>query len=162
MCKVWLITGCSRGLGRELAQAVLVAGHRLVATARDLRDLDVLLPSDRLRIAPLDVTDPAAARAAVAVALSAFGRLDVLVNNAGHIAADSIGEGALNIQSRLMKNSTREVEQRQPLGEHVEWIGKKSTLLPSPEKCADNGSCAISSPTLLCCLSRNVTVPPPC
>ena len=90
MCKVWLITGCSRGLGRELAQAVLAAGHRLVATARDLRDLDVLLPSDRLRIAPLDVTDPTAARAAVAVALSAFGRLDVLVNNAGHIAADSI------------------------------------------------------------------------
>ena len=82
MCKVWLITGCSRGLGRELAQAVLAAGHRLVATARDLRALDVLLPSDRLRIAPLDVTDPAAARAAVAVALSAFGRLDVLVNNA--------------------------------------------------------------------------------
>jgi NAD(P)-dependent dehydrogenase (short-subunit alcohol dehydrogenase family) len=57
MCKVWLITGCSRGLGRELAQAVLAAGQRLVATARDLRDLDVLLPSDRLRIAPLDVTD---------------------------------------------------------------------------------------------------------
>ncbi|HEY5307308.1 MAG TPA: short-chain dehydrogenase/reductase, partial [Casimicrobiaceae bacterium] len=37
MCKVWLITGCSRGLGRELAQSVLAAGHRLVATARDLR-----------------------------------------------------------------------------------------------------------------------------
>jgi NAD(P)-dependent dehydrogenase (short-subunit alcohol dehydrogenase family) len=90
MSKVWLITGCSRGLGRELAQAVLAAGHRLVATARDPRDLDFLPPSDRLRTVALDVTDSAAARAAVAVATSAFGRLDVVVNNAGYIKANSI------------------------------------------------------------------------
>jgi NAD(P)-dependent dehydrogenase (short-subunit alcohol dehydrogenase family) len=90
MSKVWLITGCSRGLGRALAQAVLGAGDRLVATARDPRDLDFLPPSDRLRTVALDVTDAAAARAAVAVATSAFGRLDVLVNNAGYIKANSI------------------------------------------------------------------------
>lgn len=90
MSKVWLITGCSRGLGRALAEAVLAAGQRLVATARGLRDLDVLPPSDRLRTTALDVTDPAAARAAVAVATSAFGRLDVVVNNAGYIKANSI------------------------------------------------------------------------
>jgi NAD(P)-dependent dehydrogenase (short-subunit alcohol dehydrogenase family) len=90
MSKVWLITGCSRGLGRALAEAVLAAGHRLLATARDPRDLDVLPSSDRLRIVALDVTDAKAARAAVAVATSAFGRLDVVVNNAGFIAADSI------------------------------------------------------------------------
>ena len=90
MSKVWLITGCSRGLGRELAQAVLVAGHRLVATARHPRDLAFLPPIDRLRTIALDVTDPAAARAAVASATSSFGRLDVVVNNAGHIKANSI------------------------------------------------------------------------
>jgi NAD(P)-dependent dehydrogenase (short-subunit alcohol dehydrogenase family) len=90
MSKVWLITGCSRGLGRELAQAVLVAGHRLVATARDPRTLAFLPPGERLRTVALDVADAAAARAAVAATMSAFGRMDVLVNNAGHIKANSI------------------------------------------------------------------------
>jgi NAD(P)-dependent dehydrogenase (short-subunit alcohol dehydrogenase family) len=90
MSNVWLITGCSRGLGRELAQAVLAAGHRLVATARDPRALAFLPPSDRLRTVALDVTDAAAARAAVAAATSAFGRLDVVVNNAGYIKANSV------------------------------------------------------------------------
>lgn len=90
MSKVWLVTGCSRGLGREIAQAVLAAGHRLVATSRAVRDLDGLPASERLRTVALDVTDPQAARAAVAVATSAFGRLDVVVNNAGHIKAGSI------------------------------------------------------------------------
>ena len=90
MSKVWLITGCSRGLGRALAQAVLAAGHRLVATARDSRDLASLPSSDRLRTVALDVTDATAAGAAVAVASSSFGRLDVVVNNAGYIKANSI------------------------------------------------------------------------
>jgi NAD(P)-dependent dehydrogenase (short-subunit alcohol dehydrogenase family) len=69
---------------------VLSDGHRLVATARDVHDLEFLASSDRLRTVALDVTDAAAARAAVAVATSAFGRLDVLVNNAGYIRANSI------------------------------------------------------------------------
>jgi NAD(P)-dependent dehydrogenase (short-subunit alcohol dehydrogenase family) len=92
MSKVWLITGSSRGLGRELAKAVLAAGNRLVATARkaeDLHDL-VLQFGDRVRAVALDVTDPAAARAAVAAATSAFGRLDVVVNNAGYANINSI------------------------------------------------------------------------
>jgi len=90
MSKVWLVTGCSRGLGRELAHAVLAAGHRLVATAREPRDLAFLPASDRLRTVALNVTDAAAARAAVAAATSAFGRLDVVVNNAGYIKANSV------------------------------------------------------------------------
>jgi NAD(P)-dependent dehydrogenase (short-subunit alcohol dehydrogenase family) len=94
MSKVWLVTGCSRGLGRALAHAVLGAGHDLVATARDPRDLDFLTPSDHLRTLALDVTDAAAARAAVSVATSAFGRLDVVVNNAGYIKANSIEDMA--------------------------------------------------------------------
>jgi NAD(P)-dependent dehydrogenase (short-subunit alcohol dehydrogenase family) len=90
MSKVWFVTGCSRGLGREIARGVLAAGHRLVATARNQRDLDALGASDRLLTVALDVTDAAAARAAVAQAVSAFGRLDVVVNNAGYIKANSI------------------------------------------------------------------------
>ncbi|NVJ24804.1 MULTISPECIES: oxidoreductase [Myxococcus] len=86
MSKVWLITGSSRGLGRDLAEAVLAAGHRLVATARKPEQLKDLVEryGDRVRAVALDVTDPAAARAAVEEATRAFGRLDVVVNNAGY------------------------------------------------------------------------------
>lgn len=90
MSKVWLITGCSRGLGRALAEAVLAAGHRLVATARDARELPFLTASEALKTVALDVTDAMAAREAVTEATSAFGRLDVVVNNAGYIKANSI------------------------------------------------------------------------
>ena len=85
MSKIWLTTGSARGLGRHLAEAVLAAGHRLVATARQPEQLQDLVDryGDRVRTAALDVTDAAAAQAAVQLAVSAFGRIDVLVNNAG-------------------------------------------------------------------------------
>ncbi|GFZ88314.1 SDR family NAD(P)-dependent oxidoreductase [Dyella caseinilytica] len=90
MSKIWLITGSARGLGRHLAEAVLAGGHRLVATARQTDKLQDLVDryGDRIRTFALDVTDASAAQAAIDVAVSAFGRLDVLVNNAGfgHIA----------------------------------------------------------------------------
>ena len=90
MSKVWLITGAARGLGRSVAEAVLAAGDRLVATARDPSRLADLQKrhGDQLRTAVLDVTDADAARAAVQSAVDGFGRLDVLVNNAGfgHVA----------------------------------------------------------------------------
>jgi NAD(P)-dependent dehydrogenase (short-subunit alcohol dehydrogenase family) len=90
MSKVWLLTGAARGLGRSVAEAVLAAGDRLVATARDpsrLADLQERY-GDQLRTAVLDVTDADAARATVQTAVDGFGRLDVLVNNAGfgHVA----------------------------------------------------------------------------
>ncbi|MEV0847204.1 oxidoreductase [Streptomyces sp. NPDC049954] len=86
MSKTWLITGTSRGLGRALAETVLAAGHNVVATARRTDTVSDLVSvyGDRVRVVPLDVTDPAAARAAVGAAVAAFGRLDVLVNNAGY------------------------------------------------------------------------------
>jgi NAD(P)-dependent dehydrogenase (short-subunit alcohol dehydrogenase family) len=86
MSKVWLVTGSASGLGRSIAEAVLASGDRLVATARDPRRLDDLVGKygDQVRAAPLDVADEDAARAAVQVALAAFGRLDVVVNNAGY------------------------------------------------------------------------------
>ncbi|MFE9188288.1 oxidoreductase [Micromonospora sp. NPDC007208] len=86
MPRVWLITGCSRGLGRALAEAVLADGDQLVATARNPAQLDDLVDrhGDQVRAVALDVTDPAAARAAVRTAVDTFGRLDILVNNAGY------------------------------------------------------------------------------
>lgn len=86
MSKVWLVTGSASGLGRNIAEAVLASGERLVATARDPRRLEDLVKSygDKVRTAPLDVTDEREAYGAVQVALDAFGRLDVVVNNAGY------------------------------------------------------------------------------
>jgi NAD(P)-dependent dehydrogenase (short-subunit alcohol dehydrogenase family) len=84
--QVWLITGSSRGLGRALSEAVLEAGHSLVATARDPQQLDDLVEryGDRVRAVKLDVTDSQAAIRAVEEAVRSFGRLDVLANNAGY------------------------------------------------------------------------------
>jgi len=86
MSKVWLVTGSASGLGRSIAEAVLASGDRLVATARDPRRLEDLVKKygDQVRAAALDVIDEGAAYAAVRVAVDAFGRLDVVVNNAGY------------------------------------------------------------------------------
>ena len=86
MAKVWLVTGSASGLGRSIAEAVLASGDHLVATARDPRRLEDLVKKygDQVRTAPLGVADVAAAYAAVQVAVGAFGRLDVVVNNAGY------------------------------------------------------------------------------
>jgi len=84
--QVWLITGSSRGLGRALAQAVLDDGHKLVATARNPAQLADLAEryGDQVRSVALDVIDEQAAHNAIKAAGEAFGRLDVLVNNAGY------------------------------------------------------------------------------
>jgi NAD(P)-dependent dehydrogenase (short-subunit alcohol dehydrogenase family) len=84
--KVWLITGRGSGLGRAIAEAALNAGHKVVATARDPAQLSDLIAryDGQVCTAPLDVTDEVQGAAAVQQALNAFGRLDVLVNNAGY------------------------------------------------------------------------------
>jgi NAD(P)-dependent dehydrogenase (short-subunit alcohol dehydrogenase family) len=84
--KVWFITGTSRGFGRVWAQAALARGDRVAATARDVKTLGPLVERYGDLIAPLalDVTDKAAASAAIAFAQERFGRLDVVVNNAGY------------------------------------------------------------------------------
>jgi NAD(P)-dependent dehydrogenase (short-subunit alcohol dehydrogenase family) len=86
MSKVWLITGSASGLGLDIAEAVLASGDRLVATARDPKLLAGLIDryGDRVRATALDVADAAGAQSAVQLAIDAFGRLDVLVNNAGY------------------------------------------------------------------------------
>src|SRR5213078_2526415 len=96
MSKVWLVTGSASGLGRNIAEAVLASGDRLVATARDPRRLEDLVKKygDQMRTAPLDVTDEREAYAAVQAAVDAFGRLDVVVNNAGYANSAPIEEMA--------------------------------------------------------------------
>ena len=86
MSKVWLVTGSASGLGRNIAEAVLESGARLMATARDPRRLDDLVKKygHRIRTASLDVADEEAAKAAVQATVEAFGRLDIVVNNAGY------------------------------------------------------------------------------
>lgn len=82
--QVWFITGASTGFGKSLALAVLERGGRVAATARDPGKLDAALKgSDQAICLPLDVTDIAQCEQAVADSLTAFGRIDVLVNNAG-------------------------------------------------------------------------------
>lgn len=82
--QVWLITGTSRGMGVHLVKAALRKGHRVVATARKTERLkEVFAPDPNLLTVALDVTDPDSVRAAVSAAVEEFGRIDVLVNNAG-------------------------------------------------------------------------------
>src|SRR4051812_15670882 len=86
--KVWFITGAGRGLGVDIAKAALAAGHAVVATARNAESVTKALgDDDDLLAVDLDVTDSAAAQAAVAATVDRFGRLDVLVNNAGSFQA---------------------------------------------------------------------------
>jgi NADP-dependent 3-hydroxy acid dehydrogenase YdfG len=93
---VWLITGCSTGLGRELARAILGHGRRLVATARTPATLAEFAGHDGALVAALDVTVPGMILDVVAQAEARFGAIDVLVNNAGYgyLAALEEGEDA--------------------------------------------------------------------
>jgi NAD(P)-dependent dehydrogenase (short-subunit alcohol dehydrogenase family) len=92
---VWFITGCSKGLGREIARQALEAGYRLVATARRVSDLADLTDGEPTRALALelDVTDRDQIGNAIAAAEQRFGRIDVLVNNAGYGYLRAIEEG---------------------------------------------------------------------
>jgi NAD(P)-dependent dehydrogenase (short-subunit alcohol dehydrogenase family) len=94
MPKVWLITGSSRGFGRTLAEAVLAHGDQLVATARNPQQLaDLRAKYGKLvSTIALDVKNPAQAREVVDAAVNTYGRLDVVVNNAGYGNLVHIGE----------------------------------------------------------------------
>src|SRR5258707_1492128 len=86
MAKVWLITGSGNGLGRDIGEAALGAGDNVVAGARRTEELAPLVAQYGARVKPvrLEVREEAAAKAAVQLAVDTFGRLDVLVNNAGY------------------------------------------------------------------------------
>jgi len=80
---VWLITGCSTGFGLELAKQAIEEGYRTVVTARDPSEVQSLGTSDQVLVLKLDVTQAQDAEAAIKATLARFGRIDVLVNNAG-------------------------------------------------------------------------------
>jgi NAD(P)-dependent dehydrogenase (short-subunit alcohol dehydrogenase family) len=86
--RVWFITGSGRGMGVDIAQAALAAGHAVVATGRDTETVaEAVGDADDLLVAELDITSLASAEAAVRAAVDRFGRVDVLVNNAGNFYA---------------------------------------------------------------------------
>ena len=86
--KVWFITGAGRGMGVDIAKAAMAAGNAVVATGRNTdRIRSVLGEADDLLVVKLDITDPADAQAAAQAATERFGRIDVLVNNAGNFIA---------------------------------------------------------------------------
>ena len=86
MSQVWLVTGSSRGLGRAFATAALEAGHSVTAAARKVNDVVALRQKYGERVLPfaLDVTNEVQANDAIQSTIKTFGRLDVLVNNAGY------------------------------------------------------------------------------
>src|ERR1700733_14240483 len=86
--QVWLITGAGRGMGVAIARAALAAGHNVVATGRNTDTVTkAVCDHENLLVVGLDLTNPAGAEAAVGAALERFGRIDVLVNNAGNFYA---------------------------------------------------------------------------
>lgn len=91
---VWLISGCSTGFGRELAQQTIARGFKVVVTARDTSSIaDLVEGHDNALAVALDVTRQASIDQAVSAALDAFGTIDVLVNNAGYGYQSSVEEG---------------------------------------------------------------------
>ncbi|MEO3805660.1 SDR family NAD(P)-dependent oxidoreductase [Nonomuraea sp. B1E8] len=94
MSKVWFVTGSSRGFGRSFVEAALSRGDRVAATARNLRSLDDLVTAygDLVLTLEMDVKDTAAVRESVTRAKEHFGRLDVIVNNAGYALFGAVEE----------------------------------------------------------------------
>src|SRR5919197_6020068 len=99
--RVWFVTGASSGFGRAIAREVLARGDRLVATGRDPGALQPLVGEDggRAMAVRLDITDADAVREAVEEAVSRFGRIDVVVNNAGYVHVGAVEE--LDIRAKL-------------------------------------------------------------
>jgi NAD(P)-dependent dehydrogenase (short-subunit alcohol dehydrogenase family) len=92
--KVWFITGCSTGFGRAIAEAALAAGHRVIATARDIRSIADLEKEGHCHLLTLDVTEPESIPGVIRQAAEVWGRIDVLVNNAGYGLVGAVEEGS--------------------------------------------------------------------
>ncbi|WAS91286.1 oxidoreductase [Nannocystis punicea] len=106
MAKVWFITGASRGLGLEIAEAALAAGDIVVAAVRDPeRAAAAMAEHPRRMFVKLDVRDEAQAQAAAAAAVERFGRIDVLVNNAGYGLLGAVEEGAADEVEALFRTN---------------------------------------------------------
>lgn len=103
--RVWLLTGASRGIGGEIAKAVLASGDKLVATARAMSGLEHLGSSENLLSTVLDVEDPQQAIAAVEEGVARFGKIDVVVNNAGICLVGAVEETSAEEVERLYRTN---------------------------------------------------------
>jgi len=104
MPRYWFVTGSSRGLGRAIVMAALDAGHTVMATARNPGDLDDLVTLYGGRVVPyaLDVSDAAAVDRAISDAKDAFGRIDIVVNNAGYASLASVEDMSRDVFAEQM------------------------------------------------------------
>jgi NAD(P)-dependent dehydrogenase (short-subunit alcohol dehydrogenase family) len=103
--RVWLITGASRGIGADIARAVLACGDKLVATARRSSGLAHLGLSDNLLSVSLDVTDEKQAAGAVSAAVERFGKIDILINNAGICLLGAVEETSADQVEALFRTN---------------------------------------------------------
>jgi len=103
--RVWLLTGASRGIGADIARAVLASGDRLVATSRRAADLAHLGASRNLFAVSLDVTDERQAADAVAASIDRFGAIDILVNNAGICLLGAVEETSAEQVEQLFRTN---------------------------------------------------------
>ena len=151
MARTWLVTGCSRGFGRALAEAILDAGGNLLATARDLASLKGLGVgrSGRLATAPLDVTDQAQAAAAIDTAIAAFGSLDVLVNNAGYGDIGSVEDTPMesfrrqietNLFGTIIMTKAAVPHMRERRGGHIIQFSSVGGRLGAPGRAANSAA----------------------
>jgi NAD(P)-dependent dehydrogenase (short-subunit alcohol dehydrogenase family) len=117
MSKVWLITGAGTGIGARTARAALKAGDRVVASGRDLDKVRNALrdvASEKLAFVQLDVADEVQAKAAVDEAVRRFGRIDVLVNNAGYSLLGNFEEmSTADIERQFATNAAQDIEHSQ-------------------------------------------------
>jgi NAD(P)-dependent dehydrogenase (short-subunit alcohol dehydrogenase family) len=103
--KVWMITGASRGIGAEIAKAVLANGDQLVATARGQQNLERLGSHENLFAVAMDVTNESQVKTAVDAALKLLGRIDVLVNNAGFGLLGAVEESSGEEVERVFRTN---------------------------------------------------------
>ncbi|GLR98216.1 MULTISPECIES: SDR family NAD(P)-dependent oxidoreductase [Bradyrhizobium] len=147
MSKTWFISGSSRGLGRAIVEAALTTGDRVLASARDPGPLEPLLErfGERLRLATLDVTDEAAAQAAVGLVVQTFGGVDVVVNNAGYGDLGSVEDTSLEtfrhqievnlIGTIIVTKATIPVLRRQHRG-HIVQVSSVGGRIGAPARAA--------------------------
>jgi NAD(P)-dependent dehydrogenase (short-subunit alcohol dehydrogenase family) len=103
--RVWMITGASRGFGAEIAKTALAAGDQVIATARNAKGLDELGGQDNVLAVAMDVTNEPQVRAGVDAAVKHFGRIDVLVNNAGFGLLGAVEEASAEEVERVFRTN---------------------------------------------------------
>lgn len=103
--KIWMITGASRGLGAEIAKTALAAGDKLIATARDAQALAHLGSPENLIAISMDVTDEAQVKSGVSEGMRRFGKIDVLVNNAGFGLLGAVEETTAQEVERIYRTN---------------------------------------------------------